>query len=113
MNAKTQLGLIITVAFLLLNPIGMCASISIASSPAHPCCPKAPAPPADCRMMGCFCATTAPTAITTNTEQERVLALPASAPLDAVYVVAVEPQTLELFLFAPHDRYLSVHQLLL
>jgi hypothetical protein len=116
MTAKTKLGLaILAVAFLVLNPIGACASMSVASPPAHPCCPKRPAPPADCHTVGCVCINTppAPSIVPPNTNQGPVLALPASAALDAGYLAADRRPTLERILFAPHDRYLSIHQLLL
>jgi hypothetical protein len=116
MNAKTKLGLaILAVAFLVLNPVGACASMSMASTSAHPCCPKAPAPPTDCMTVGCVCINTpqAPTIVPPNTDQGPVLALPATSALDAGILASNERPTFERIIFAPHDRYLSFHQLLL
>src|SRR5438270_14043279 len=104
----------LAVAFLLLNPIGACAAMSVASPPAHPCCPEKPAPPADCHSATCACMNTAPmTIVPPNANQGPVLVLPASAAPEAGYLAANERPTFERSLFAVHDRYLSFHQLLL
>src|SRR5436189_268149 len=70
MNAKTKLALaILAMAFLVLNPIGACAGMSMASTAAHPCCPKTPAPPADCTSVGCACLNTPPSPATVPATQ--------------------------------------------
>lgn len=115
MNAKAKLVLaILAVAFLVLNPIGACASMSVTSPPSHPCCPKAPAATEDCARPGCVCVnpTPVPTLVPPNIDEGQVLVLPANAT-SKPNPVAGERQTFGLVLFAPHDRYLSYHQLLL
>src|ERR1044072_5027636 len=89
MTANIKFGLaIITVAFLLLNPIGACASMSASSTPAHPCCPEKPAAPADCRTAACVCAVTpqVPVTVPPNADQGVVLDLPSTAEPDAAFV---------------------------
>jgi hypothetical protein len=99
MNAKAKFGLaILTMAFLLLNPLGACTLMSVASAPAHPCCPKAPAPLRDCHTVGWVCVSTppAPTTVAPNTDQGPVLAVFASATPVAGQVASSERPTFSL-----------------
>jgi hypothetical protein len=116
MTAKTKFGLvIITVAFLLLNPIGACASMSAASTPAHPCCPKKPAPPADCPTAGCICAFTPQAPVTVPPNVDTGAAPDLATAAEPVLAFAVESQKTEFvsILVDSHQRYLLVHQFLL
>jgi hypothetical protein len=55
MKGTTKFGLAVLVAALLLvGPAGRCSQFSAAGSPAHPCCPRTPAPiPEDCGKPDC------------------------------------------------------------
>lgn len=115
MNAKIKFGItILAVTFLLLNPIGACASMSMSNPPMHPCCPDKPAGPAGCHDVGCICVNSpqAPIIIPPNTDHAPVLAFSASAAWDLVQVGCERPGY-EPTLFAPHDGCVSFHQLLL
>lgn len=113
MNYKTKFAAaILAVAFLVLSPIGVCASMPATSHPAHPCCPTAPVTLEDCAMPGCLYInpTPIPTPIPPNSD-EPVLVLPANAT--GVQPAANERPVVEPAPFAPGNRYLRFHQLLL
>src|SRR2546423_572288 len=115
MNAKAKLVLaILAVAFLVLNPIGACASMSVTTPASHPCCPKAPVSPEDCAKPGCVCVdpTPVPTLAPSNIDEGQVLVLSANTT-SKLGPVAGELHTFGLVLLAPRDRYLSNHQFLL
>ena len=115
MNAKAKLVLaILAVAFLVLKPIGACASMSVTSLPSHPCCPRAPVAPEDCAKTGCVCVSPTPgtTLVPPNIDEAQVLALTTDATWKLSPTVG-ERHTFGLVLFAPDERYLSYHQLLL
>src|SRR5215470_6071012 len=119
MNAKVKFGItVLAAALLLVSPFNACTSMAATSQPAHPCCPKAPAPPADCHMVGCVCANASPSqasqaVVPPNNDPAPMLAALASGDVNLEPVVASEEPALVPFLPASHDRYLSIHQLLL
>ena len=115
MHTKTRFGLaILAAALLVLNPIVACASMPGTSS-AHRCCPRVPAMSADCAGPGCVCvnSTPIPAQILPDSDDVLPLALPASADRNVSPIAANERPTFATILFAPLDRYLSFHQLLL
>jgi hypothetical protein len=113
MNAKTKFGLaILAMAFLVLNPIGACASMPLTSPPAHPCCPTSPVALDDCAKPGCVCINPTPISIPPNSDK-LVLVLPANGAPEVSQPAANERPAFALAFFAPADRYLKFHQLLL
>jgi hypothetical protein len=115
MSAKIQFGLAIFVVILvLMNPIGACASVAVPSSPAHPCCPKTPAPQSPCQTTLCICVDIppAPAAVPPNVTPP-LLAAAHGASAEAGLPTAVERPTFVPNFEAPTDRYLTFHQLLL
>jgi len=100
---------ILVAALLVMGPYGVCAAKSAPRPCACPCCPKAPAPPA-ARCM-CADAPVAPVAVQRNADQGVWVEAPADAPAARLDAVPERPVYVSI-LFAPHDRYLSYHQLL-
>src|SRR4051812_22448608 len=56
-NGKINISLaLLSIVFLLMNPVGFCAGSPMAKSPSHPCCPTAPAPHHhDSAKTSCVC----------------------------------------------------------
>src|SRR4051812_48402795 len=111
MSARRKFGLaIVTVAFLLLNPMLGCALMAAPSPPpAHPCCQKPQA------TSGCVCVCTppAPAAVSLNANQELVPALQVTSKAGVISVAAAEGPALVERAFRADDRYLTFHPLLL
>lgn len=105
----------LTVAFLLVNSMGVCASMPVASPPAHPCCPASPATSEHCAGPACVCPTSAPTstAFLPSTEAAPALMPVENAVAEVSQAAGFERRTVALVLFTPLDRYLTFHQFLI
>src|SRR5215467_11270065 len=95
-NVRTKFGFVLlelAYAFLLLNPLSSCASMSASGGPADPCCPQAPVLPQDCATPGCVCLNTpeARTAVAMNTDNSPVTDL-AERPAPVVNSLAAGEQ---------------------
>lgn len=104
---------ILGVVFLLANPAGICAGMTTAALPSHPCCPK---PAHDAPQAPCICIDRQPAAPTLPSISELteavaiapVAVLAADAPAAAPEFIVEEAAG-----SAPHAILLSIHQLLL
>jgi hypothetical protein len=115
MSAKTKFGLaILTVAFLLLNPIGFCTSVSVPSTPAHPCCPEKPAPPPDCNTPACVCADTPQAPVTVPPNADHGFALDLTLTVEPAEALVGVPEKLSTDPILPgsQGKYLTIHQFL-
>src|SRR5689334_21019092 len=106
---------LLAVAVLLLNPLSACAKVSLPYTPAHPCCPEKPTPPADCHSAACQCLfiEQAPVTVPANADPEVALWLPDLASPSAARTALAERPVYTPVLPGLQDSYLSIHQLLL
>ena len=98
------------IAFLLLNPAGICAGNFTSDSPSHPCCPK----PAAMAKAPCVC-------IDRQSEVETIPTLETQAQVEAATVVSPasnltlpvhEFRAFQPSLLPAQDRVVSLHQIL-
>jgi len=102
---------ILGIAFLLLNPAGICAGTPGSSSPSHPCCPK----PAGTATSSCVCIDRQPAAPVLPSLADNGPAM-AAAPAAAVELdmpAVAEFAAFDLPVGPPQDLSVSFHQLLL
>jgi len=117
MKATRNLGLaILTIAFLVLNPLGACVSMPSATHPGHPCCPKTAALQLACATLGCMCVN-APSltaaAIDSVNEGLLIAAIVTSAATDVLLTPETPKSTSVSVLHSPEHRYVTFHQFLI
>lgn len=118
MNTTTKIGFaLLVVTFLLLNPIGACAgNVTVASPPAHPCCPKDQAPvPDECARPGCVCINAKPAAfvVPAKDDQGPVLAVAEEEVVLPSQRTAFGTPAIERICFVRDHRFLTFCQLLI
>ena len=118
MNATTKIGLaLLVVAVLFVNPIGACADkMTVASPPAHPCCPKDQAPaPDECAKSGCDCINAKPAAfvVPANDDQGPVLAVAEEEAVLLSPPTTFGTLAIERTCFVQDHRFLTLCQLLI
>jgi len=115
--AKSKITLaILSIAFLLLNPAGICAGTAGAKSAAHPCCPKPACPhqqgPAS---SGCGCIDRQPVAPSAPAPAgaEQLVPPAQATPLGSAEMPGRRLRPDEFAVISPQDRFLQFRQLLL
>jgi hypothetical protein len=115
-NAKFRIAVaLLGIAFLLLNPAGVCAGTPGARSAGHPCCPQPAAPSQHGGASGaCICIDrqTAAPVLPSLVESGMVAAVTIVAATDAVAVSRHPAAGLQSISPALHDRSVEFHQLL-
>ena len=116
MIGKSRLVLaLLGIAFLLLNPAGVCAGTPGAQSPSHPCCPKPAAPDAPV-TSSCVCIDRQPAApVLPSLSDSGIVAEIAPDATTAVAIALPEREfaAFEMPVGNPQDLSVSFHQLLL
>jgi hypothetical protein len=105
---------ILGIAFLLLNPAGICAGTPGSQSPSHPCCPK-PSTPVAPASSSCVCIDRQPAAPTLPSLADNgpVVTVASAAVVELDLPAVAEFATFDLPLGSPQDLSVSFHQLLL
>ena len=115
MNAKSKIGLAVMIAGLLLfNPAGQCAKAAPSATPSH--CHKTPVPvPEDCGKAGCVYMNALPlaTAVLSDHDSRQFLVGPVvPKPIAEEPLVTTVP-AIHGVVFAMHQWFLTIHQLLI
>jgi hypothetical protein len=103
------------VVFLLMNPVGFCAGSPMAQSPSHPCCPTKSAPHhEDSAKTSCVCIDRQPAApsVPSKDSSEGIAVVAPDSTPQAFYHSSREHRAFERIAFAPQDRCVRFHQIL-
>ncbi len=113
-SLRTALAILLS-GFVLLIPIGACASMSVGHASdrtsCHPCCPKAPAKQL-CQTTGCVCIAAPEAVLTLPVLSEGCFSLAQTAIRTAPELNSHQVFAPPAIFHGPPDRYLSFHQIL-